>query len=93
MDIFEKQPAEVLDYTFPLSKWMADGDAVTSSVATSLPVGLTTSVTNPATLSPSVWVSGGVDGVSYQITLTVVTTGGRTKEFEMTLKVDERVNH
>jgi hypothetical protein len=36
-----------------------------------------------------VWASGGVDGTEYQITLTVVTSGGRTKEFEFKIVVSE----
>ena len=89
MEIFDKQPGDVLDYTFLLAKWMITDDAVVSSTATSTPSGLTYTVTNGTTTSPSVWVSGGANGSQYKITLTVVTTGGRTKEFEMGLRVAE----
>jgi hypothetical protein len=41
------------------------------------------------TIKPTVWASGGADGTEYQITLTVVTTGGRTKEFEFKIVVTE----
>ncbi len=87
MDRFTKQPNDVLDYTIDLTKWMASGDTVSSSTASASPSGLTVSVTNGTTSSPKVWASGGTDGKEYQITLTVVTTGGRTKEFEFKLVV------
>tara|TARA_R110000737_G_scaffold327515_1_gene341822 strand:- start:174 stop:446 length:273 start_codon:yes stop_codon:yes gene_type:complete len=90
MTTFLKQPAEVLDYTFNLDKWMATGDTVQSATATSTPLGLTTTVTNGTTTSPSVWASGGADGKLYKVTLTVATTDGRIKEFEMNLQVAER---
>ena len=89
MNTFSKQPAEVLDYTFNIEKWMASGDTVQSATATSTPVGLTNYVTNGTTTSPSVWASGGADGKLYKVTLTVVTADGRTKEFEMKLQVAE----
>jgi len=89
MDIFVKQPADTLDYGVDLTKWLSTGDAVSGATATVSPSGLTISVLQAATSEPTVWASGGVDGTSYQITLTVVTTGGRTKEFEFKIVVSE----
>ena len=89
MDIFVKQPAETLDYGVDLTKWLSTGDAVASSSASVSPSGLTISVLQAATSEPTVWASGGVDGTEYQITLTVVTSGGRTKEFEFKIVVRE----
>lgn len=90
MDIFVKQPADVLDYGVNLSKWLVEGDSVNSSSATVSPSGLTISVTNSATSEPKVWASGGLDGTEYQITLTAITTGGRSKEFEFKIVVAEQ---
>ena len=89
MDKFTKQPNDVLDYTIDLSKWMATGDTVTSANASVNPAGLNVSVTNDTTDKPKVWASGGNDGTTYQVTLTVNTNGGRTKEFEFKLAVAE----
>jgi len=89
MDIFVKQPADTLDYGVDLTKWLATGDSVSSATATVSPSGLTISVTESATSEPKVWASGGVDGTQYQITLTVVTTDSRTKEFEFKIVVTE----
>ena len=89
MDIFVKQPADVLDYGVNLTKWLVTGDTVTGATATVSPSGLTVAVTGPTTTEPTVWASSGADGTTYQITLTVVTAGGRTKEFEFQIKVTE----
>jgi len=90
MNTFTKQPADVLDYGVDLTKWLVTGDTVSSSSAAVSPSGLTISVTNGTTSEPKVWASGGANGTEYQITLTVVTTGGRTKEFEFKLVVVEQ---
>ena len=89
MNTFTKQPADVLDYGVDLTKWLVTGDTVSSATAAVSPSGLTISVTNGTTSEPKVWASGGDDGTEYQITLTVVTTGGRTKEFEFIIVVAE----
>jgi len=90
MQIFPKQPAEVLDYSFPLSKWMAEGDTVESATVAALPAaGIIVSVSGDDTLTPSVWVSGGADGSEHKITLTVTTTVGRVKEFQFRIAISE----
>ena len=89
MDIFVKQPADVLDYGVDLIKWLVSGDSVTGATPAVSPSGLTIAVTGPTTTQPTVWASSGADGTTYQITLTVVTAGGRTKEFEFQIKVTE----
>ena len=89
MEVFIKQPADTLDYGVDLTKWISTGDAVASSSATVFPSGLSISVLHGGTIKPTVWASGGVDGTEYQITLTVVTTGGRRKEFEFKIVVTE----
>ena len=89
MDTFIKQPAETLDYGVDLTKWLSTGDTVSSSTASVYPSGLTISVSQSATSEPTIWASGGDDGTEYKITLTVVTAGGRTKEFEFKIVVAE----
>jgi len=89
MDTFVKQPGDTLDYGVDLTKWLSTGDTVSGATATVSPSGLTISVTESTTSEPKVWASGGVDGTQYQVTLTVVTTDGRTKEFEFKIVVSE----
>jgi len=89
MDIFRQQPEEILDYGVDLTKWIITGDSVISSIAKSSPSGLNTTVSNGTTSVPKVWVSGGVNDTEYKVTLTVITNGGRTKEFEFKIVVVE----
>tara|TARA_R110002124_G_scaffold235155_1_gene400544 strand:- start:252 stop:524 length:273 start_codon:yes stop_codon:yes gene_type:complete len=89
MNIFSQQPADVLDYGVDLTKWLVSGDTVNQATVKVSPSGLNAVVTQENTSEPKVWLSGGVDDVEYQVTLTVITTGGRTKEFEFKLAVVE----
>ena len=89
MKIFSQQPSDVLDYSINLTKWLVEGDNVVSSTAYSSPAGLNIVVTQENTNTPKVWISGGVDGVEYKVSATVVTNGGRTKEFDFKIAVVE----
>lgn len=90
MDVFNKQPNEVLDYTIDLAtNWMVSGDTVSGTTAIASPSGLSLTVTQATTTTPKIWVSNGTDGATYQITATVTTTGGRTKEVEFKIAVKE----
>ncbi len=84
-----KTPAEILDYGWDWSAWLA-GDTLASSVWT-VDAGLTVvSDGNDATTS-SVFVGGGVTGASYVLTNRVTTAGGRTAERTLHLRiVDQR---
>lgn len=80
-----KDPDEVLfyslDWTGPL-----DGDEI--STATWTPAsGITVANTSVAGAVTTAKFSGGTDGTSYAIKVTVVTTGGQTIERTRTLKV------
>ncbi|MBT7081600.1 MAG: hypothetical protein HN842_11825 [Gammaproteobacteria bacterium] len=88
MKKFTQQPNDVLDYDIDLSEWVATGDTITSTTA-SADTGLTVSVSNGTTTTPKIWCSGGADGTSYKVTVTVVTNDGRTKEIDFRLSVRE----
>lgn len=97
---FEKQPNDVQDYDVSFADWLyaqsdtgfsksvtADsGITVSSSSLLSDTTSSGISVTNGKI---KVWLSGGVSGTSYKITLTMTTTGGRTKEAEIKIKVKD----
>lgn len=85
---FTQQPSEILDYDIDLTDWMATGDGV-SNTTVSATSGLTTSVSNANTATPKIWCSGGVNGTTYKVTATVVTTDGRTKEIDFKITVSE----
>ena len=96
-----KQPAETLDYDCEFQDFLSDGDTlVTDGSSPAIPVPLDVSV-SPAglTLGPTwvladgttvkQWVSGGVDGVKYKVTLTVTSGVGRVVQVEFYVAVKE----
>jgi hypothetical protein len=82
-----KHPADVLDYSFNWSRWLAD-DTIISATFAVTPVG--PPATADATYFPAypaftgaiatMWVSHGVVGASYYLNNTITTAGGRTVE-------------
>lgn len=90
LDKYTKQPADVQDYDITCVDWLTRlGDTAASVVATA-DVG----ITQPFVASVSagivkVWAAGGTDGQNYKYTITLTTTGGRIKQFEIVIKVKE----
>lgn len=87
---FTKQPGEKISnsilYTDALD--VADYlDTVVSCVAA--PVGLTVLAALSSNDRVRVWYEGGIDGVTYKVTLTVTTNQGERFEDEITCKVKE----
>lgn len=76
----EKDPGSTLDYSFDWTAWLATsaGDAIASSTWTN--PGLTAGVATFAAGVTTVYLSGGVAGIIYTVTNTIVTTGGRTEK-------------
>jgi len=85
---YNKDPAEVLDYTID---WEAllDGDTITTSEWT-VDTGITKdSDSNTSTLA-IIWISGGTVDKQYTLTNTIVTAGGRTRVRSIAINVIER---
>jgi len=90
----QKRPNDQLDYEIDFEKWLNDDDKITSAVADVTKDGVATDelTVQSASVSESsptltVWLSGGVDGVTYTVTVTVATTGGRIKEEDFKIRV------
>jgi hypothetical protein len=91
MDVFYKQPAEVLDYDVTTENWLSEGDFIITATSAVSPAGLTiqsTTVINNGT-AVKVWTSGGTSGVRYTIELTMTTDDGRVKNHVFQLAVKE----
>ena len=90
---FNKQPADTQDYDVDYTKWLAGlGDTAPG------PTGVTVAVDKPSiTIQSStlvngivkVWLSGGTSGVTYKVTTTLTTSGGRIKQAEIQVTVKE----
>lgn len=87
---FNKQPVEVLDYDIDYSEWLTAGDNVQSIAAPLVePAGLvvdSTFVNDPVV---KIWLSGGISGTTYKITVTMTTADGRVKQDEFRVKVKD----
>lgn len=88
MNIFQKQPADQLDYELDFSEWLSGGDTIAGAVAvSSTPDELMIETVQTFSQSIKVWVSGGEDGQTYKVTATVTTAQGRVKELDFKIRV------
>lgn len=88
MNLFQKQPADQLDYDLDFSEWLADGDTITGVTAVSdVPAELVILSALVADQTVKIWVSGGLDGSTYKVTATVSTSQGRIKELDFKIRV------
>lgn len=85
---FTKDPQAVLDYRIDWSEWL-DGDTISTSEWV-VPDALTLESESNTTTAATVWLSGGINNGSYDITNEITTVGGRTDDRTITIKVKER---
>lgn len=76
-----KRPADVLDFDITYGDWITDDDTITTVVTSVAPLGQL-KVDSVQVSSPDIklWLSGGVDGGTYEIEVIASTSGGRVKE-------------
>lgn len=94
MDIFEKQPSDVVDVDIDLSKYLPTTDTITAVVPTLSGAGdgalvLGTTAINNTTKVITQWISAGTDGQSYHVAVTATTAAGRVKQVDFKMKVKE----
>ena len=86
----QKAPADVLDYDVNYSRWLSSGDTLSAVVASALPAGELEIISSQVSgQTAKIWLSGGVIGETYEITVTATTTGGRVKEETFKIRVKE----
>jgi hypothetical protein len=81
-----QDPSDILDYTVNWGAFLL-GDTITTSAWT-VSTGLTSVLETNSTTAATIWISGGQAGVSYTVTNTIMTAGGRTAERSFTLIVN-----
>lgn len=87
---FVKDPQAVLDYVFPWSVWLAEGEEITAHTVTAS-AGLTVDSSSVGVGGDvTVWLSGGTAGMCYSVACRITTNAGRTDERTMTILVQER---
>jgi len=84
---FSKQPVEVLDYDIDCSEWLVSDDALASATAVADAAGLTVDSVLISSPRIKVWISGGTNGLTYKVTVTITTEDGRVKQVEFRVRV------
>jgi len=76
-----KDPDAFIDYNIDWSKWLdaVTGDIITNSVWI-VPVGLTKDNDSFTNSQTTVWLSGGVLGVTYNLVNRITTANGRIQD-------------
>ena len=95
-----KDPDAVLDYKFDwkaltngtgTSDWLAAGETIAShTIDEDTGITVDSSAQTDANTSVTVWLSGGTDGTEYKVRCEIVTSGSRTDERTMKIKVRHR---
>ena len=86
-----KDPNEVKDYSLDWSALLGASDTIASSTWTiDEGSGLTIDSDSHNTAETTIWLSAGSDGTNYSLVNRVVTTGGRTYDQTVRLKVREK---
>ena len=81
----DKDPDEVLDYQIDWTDRLA-GDTIASSAWT-VPSGLTKESDSNTTTTTTVWLSSGTLAEDYEVLNRITTTGGRTMDQTVKLRV------
>lgn len=89
MNLFQKQPADQLDYDLDFSDWLPDTDTITGVTATSSAPELEIVSAGVFGTLVKIWVAGGISDITYKVTATVATQEGRIKELEFKIRVKE----
>jgi hypothetical protein len=84
-----KRPDDTLDYDVSFEKWLSPGDVLTDATATADSLDLTVDSVSLSGAVAKVWLSAGLAGNSYTVTVTATTTQGRIKEVTFNLRVTE----
>ena len=84
----QQQPKDIRDYDIDFSEWFPVGDVVTEAEISVLPAGLTVSYALQAP-RVKVWLSDGLTGTAYKVTVLARTGDGRAKEVELKVKIKD----
>jgi hypothetical protein len=85
-----KDPDAILDYPVDFSDWLTDISDTYASHTVITSDGLTEDSSSESAGVITVFISGGVEGVTEWFTVRITTTGGRTDDRTLYLKIKER---
>ena len=88
---FVKDPDATLDYQVDWTTWLSgDSDTISSSTWTISGSGLTEDSSSNTTQVATIWLSGGTEGSSYEVTNRIITANGRTADRTIYIVIDQR---
>lgn len=95
MSVYFKDPDAILDYSFDWSDWLQAGETISSRVTEVVsdaedPPDLTIDSDQESGGIVTVWLSGGTALVAYSVRCEIETSGNRTDERTMIIRVEER---
>lgn len=90
MQMFIKDPGEALDYMVDWSAEMARVSDTISTVAWTVPNGLTKGASSNTTTTATVWLSAGEDGQTYDVVCRITTAAARIYERTMRIRVRQQ---
>lgn len=82
-------PGDRLDYDVDFAPWLDAGDTLATAGAEVVPEGLNMESVSFDGTKVKVWLSGGVPGATYTVTLTTTTKQGRRKSEAFRLRIKE----
>ena len=86
---FTQDPSANLDYAVDWSEWLPAGDTIsTFQVIVGSGISATKSVTLSTATIAVIWVSGGVVGLVYAVTVRVTTSVGRVDDRTFYVRID-----
>jgi hypothetical protein len=88
LNYFVKDPDAILDYTVDWLNWLCSDTIVTGTWV--VPAGITRISNSITTTTCSIWLSGGTNGMSYNLTNRIITTGGRNDDRTVSVMVREK---
>jgi len=86
---FVKQPIEVQDYVVDFSTWLTGLNDTVQSHTVAAETGIVVNSSVMTGGAVQIWLSGGTDGMTYKVTVTLTTVQGRVKQSEFKIKVKE----
>lgn len=89
MNTYNKQARDQLDYDVNFEGWLPEEDTITTVEVTVDDPALQIDLIQYTGRIVKVWLSDGVNGTTYKITVVVSTSGGRIKEIEFRLRVKD----
>lgn len=87
LDNFSKQSAEVQDYDIDFTEYLYPFTDTPLSFTVTADTGITLALSSITGNVVKVWLAGGTDQIDYKVSIVMTTTGGRVKQADIVIRV------